>query len=167
MQESRPFLVQGQWKQGAVATPVVDPFTGKSIAQVAQATEADVEEAIESTSGSAAVMAQLPGHARYNMLQQIAALLYRRRDECAQTITAEAGKPITDAKREVSRAIQTFTVAAEESRRIAGEVVPLDWTPGFDTHLGVLRRFPIGPILGITPFNFPLNLVAHKVAPAL
>ena len=101
------------------------------------------------------------------MLQQIAALLYRRRDEVAQTITAEAGKPITDAKREVSRAIQTFTVAAEEARRIPGEVVPLDWTPGFDTHLGMLRRFPIGPILGITPFNFPLNLVAHKVAPAL
>ncbi len=167
VQESRPFLVHGQWKQGAVATSVVDPFTGKSVAQVAQATEADVEEAVASTSGSAAVMAQLPGHARYNILQQIAALLYRRRDECAQTITAEAGKPITDAKREVSRAIQTFTVAAEESRRIAGEVVPLDWTPGFDTHLGMVRRFPIGPILGITPFNFPLNLVAHKVAPAL
>lgn len=154
VQESRPFLVHGQWKPGAVTTPVVDPFTGKSVAQVAQATESDVEEAVASTSGSAAVMAQLPGHARYNMLQQIAALLYRRRDECAQTITAEAGKPITDAKREVSRAIQTFTVAAEESRRIAGEVVPLDWTPGFDTHLGVLRRFPIGPILGITPSTF-------------
>lgn len=112
-------------------------------------------------------MGQLPSHARYNLLQQIAALLYRRRDEFAQTITAEAGKPITDAKREVSRAIQTFTVAAEEARRIPGEVVPLDWTPGFDTHLGLLRRFPIGPILGITPFNFPINLVAHKVAPAL
>jgi acyl-CoA reductase-like NAD-dependent aldehyde dehydrogenase len=84
-----------------------------------------------------------------------------------KTITMEAGKPITDAKREVSRAIQTFTVAAEEARRIPGEVIPLDWTPGFDTHIGLLRRFPIGPILGITPFNFPLNLVAHKVAPAL
>ncbi|MBH0191042.1 MAG: aldehyde dehydrogenase family protein, partial [Nitrospira sp.] len=82
-------------------------------------------------------------------------------------ITAEAGKPITDAKREVSRAVQTFTVAAEESRRIPGDVIPLDWTPGTDSHLGIMRRVPIGPILGITPFNFPLNLVAHKVAPAL
>ncbi|MBH0207996.1 MAG: aldehyde dehydrogenase family protein, partial [Nitrospira sp.] len=85
MQDSRPFLVHGQWKQGAVAAPVVDPFTGKSVAQVAQAGDSDVEEAVVSTSGSAAVMAQLPGHARYNILQQIAALLYRRRDECAQT----------------------------------------------------------------------------------
>ncbi len=167
MQESRPFLVHGQWKSGERSAPVVDPFTGKLIAQVIQATEADVDEAIASTSSAAAGMAQLPAHAKYNFLQQIAALLYRRRDEIARTITAEAGKPITDAKREVSRAIQTFTVAAEEARRIPGEVVPLDWTPGFDTHLGVLRRFPIGPILGITPFNFPLNLVAHKVAPAL
>ncbi|MEQ1680006.1 MAG: aldehyde dehydrogenase family protein, partial [Nitrospira sp.] len=167
MQTSRPFLVHGQWKSGERLAPVVDPFTGKLVAQVIQATESDVEEAIASTCSAATTMGQLPAHARYNLLQQIAALLYRRRDEIAQTITAEAGKPITDAKREVSRAIQTFTVAAEEARRIPGEVVPLDWTPGSDTHLGMLRRFPIGPILGITPFNFPLNLVAHKVAPAL
>ena len=167
MQESRPFLVHGQWKSGELSSPVVDPFTGKLVAQVTQATESDVDEAIASTSGAAATMAQLPAHAKYDMLQQVAALLYRRRDEFARAITAEAGKPITDAKREVSRAIQTFTVAAEEARRIPGEVIPLDWTPGSDHHLGLLRRFPIGPILGITPFNFPLNLVAHKVAPAL
>jgi glyceraldehyde-3-phosphate dehydrogenase (NADP+) len=80
---------------------------------------------------------------------------------------AEAGKPIADVKREVSRAVQTFTIAAEEAKRIPGEVIPLDWTPGTDSHLGILRRVPIGPVLGITPFNFPLNLVAHKVAPAL
>ena len=167
MQESRPFLVHGQWKSGDVSASVVEPFTGKLVAQVTQATESDVEEAMASTCRAAAAMEQLPSHARYNLLQQVAALLYRRRDEFVQAIMAEAGKPITDAKREVSRAIQTFTVAAEEARRISGEVIPLDWTPGFDTHLGMLRRFPIGPILGITPFNFPLNLVTHKVAPAL
>jgi glyceraldehyde-3-phosphate dehydrogenase (NADP+) len=167
VQESRPFLVHGQWKSGELSAPVVDPFTGNLVAQVTQATESDVDEAIASTSGAAATMAQLPAHAKYDMLQQVAALLYRRRDEFSRAITAEAGKPITDAKREVSRAIQTFTVAAEEARRIPGEVIPLDWTPGSDHHLGLLRRFPIGPILGITPFNFPLNLVAHKVAPAL
>lgn len=145
----------------------MDPFTGRTIAAVAQASETDLEEAIASTVEAAPVMAGMPGHARYKILQQIAALLSQRRDEIASTITAEAGKPITDAKREVDRAMQTFTVAAEESRRIAGEVVPLDWTPGSDSHVGILRRFPIGPVLGITPFNFPLNLVAHKVAPAL
>lgn len=167
MQEFRPFLVHGQWRSGELSAPVVDPFTGKLVAQVTQATESDVEEAIASTCSAAATMGELPAHGRYNILQQVAALLYRRRDEFAQAVTMEAGKPITDARREVGRAIQTFTVAAEEARRIPGEVIPLDWTPGFDTHLGVLRRFPIGPILGITPFNFPLNLVAHKVAPAL
>lgn len=167
MQGPRPFLVHGQWKPGELTARVVNPFTGQVVAEVVQATESDAEQAIASTSSAAAPMAALAGHARYNVLQQIAALIYRRRDEFAASITAEAGKPITDARREVSRAVQTFTVAAEEARRIAGEVVPLDWTPNTDSHLGILRRFPIGPILGITPFNFPLNLVAHKVAPAL
>lgn len=167
MKEPRPFLVHGQWKVGDSTSPVVDPFTGKLVAQVTQATESDIEQAVASTSSAAAPMGQLPAHARYDILQQIATRLSRRRDDFATTISTEAGKPITDARREVARAIQTFTVAAEEARRIPGEVVPLDWTPGFDTHLGLLRRFPIGPILGITPFNFPLNLVAHKVAPAL
>ena len=165
--EPRPFLVHGQWKKGDATARVINPFNGQTIADVVQATETDAEEAMVSTCGAAATMGELPGHARYNILQQIAALIYRRRDEFASTITAEAGKPIADAKREVSRAVQTFTVAAEEARRIPGEVVPLDWTPGSDSHLGILRRFPIGPVLGITPFNFPLNLVTHKVAPAL
>jgi acyl-CoA reductase-like NAD-dependent aldehyde dehydrogenase len=167
LQGPRPFLVHGQWKHGEATARVVNPFTGQAVADIVHATESDAEQAIASTCSAAASLAALPGHARYNLLQQIAALIYRRRDEFASTITAEAGKPITDARREVSRAVQTFTVAAEEARRIAGEVVPLDWTPSTDSHLGILRRFPIGPILGITPFNFPLNLVAHKVAPAL
>lgn len=167
MQGSRPFLVHGQWKHGDTTARVVNPFTGQVVADVVQATESDVEQAIASTAGATASMAGLAGHARYNILQQIAALIYRRREDFAATIAAEAGKPITDARREVSRAVQTFTVAAEEARRIPGEVVPLDWTPNTDSYLGILRRFPIGPILGITPFNFPLNLVAHKVAPAL
>ena len=167
MREPRPFFVHGQWKQGDRTASVSNPFNGQLVADVVYATESDVEEAIVSAVSAVETMGNLPGHARYNILQQIAALLYQRKEEFARTITAEAGKPITDAKREVSRAIQAFTVAAEEARRIPGEIVPLDWTPGTDTHLGMVRRFPIGPILGITPFNFPLNLVAHKVAPAL
>ena len=167
MQEPRPFLVHGRWKHGERTSRVVNPFSGQTIAEVVQATDSDVEEAIVSTTAAASAMATLPAYARHDMLQQIAAVLNRRRDELASLITAEAGKPIADAKREVSRAVQTFTVAAEESRRIPGDVIPLDWTPGTDSYLGIMRRVPIGPILGITPFNFPLNLVAHKVAPAL
>jgi glyceraldehyde-3-phosphate dehydrogenase (NADP+) len=146
---------------------VHDPFTGKVLAEVAQAGREDADAAIQSTVDATSTMGALPSHARYQLLQKIAGFLYDRREEFAQIMTAESGKPITDSKREVSRAVQTFTVAAEESRRIPGEVLPLDWTPGTDSHLGILRRFPIGPVLGITPFNFPLNLVAHKVAPAL
>jgi acyl-CoA reductase-like NAD-dependent aldehyde dehydrogenase len=167
LQGPRPFLIGGQWRQGDSVVPVHDPFTGKILAEVSQASQADAEAAIQSTVDAAKPMGALPSHARYNLLQRIAGALYDRREEFARLMTAEAGKPITDARREVSRAVQTFTVAAEEAKRIPGEVIPLDWTPGTDSHLGILRRFPIGPVLGITPFNFPLNLVAHKVAPAL
>lgn len=167
MQGPRPFLIGGQWRQGNTAVPVHDPFTGKVLAEVSQASEADAEAAVLSTVEAAKLMSSLPAHSRYHLLQRIAGSLYDRREEIARLITSEAGKPIADARREVSRAVQTFTVAAEEAKRIGGDVVPLDWTPGTDSHFGILRRFPIGPILGITPFNFPLNLVAHKVAPAL
>jgi len=167
LQGPRPFLIGGNWRQGKTVLPVHDPFTGKVLAEVAQADADDAADAAQSTSDAARQMAALPSHGRYHLLQKIAGALYDRRDEFAQLMTAEAGKPIGDAKREVSRAVQTFTVAAEEARRIPGNVVPLDWTPGTDSHLGILRRVPIGPVLGITPFNFPLNLVAHKVAPAL
>ncbi|BCA54851.1 NAD-dependent aldehyde dehydrogenase [Nitrospira sp. KM1] len=167
MQGPRPFLIGGQWRQSDSIAPVSNPFTGTVIAEVFQASSADAEAAVVSTCAGASAMGSLSSHARYQLLQKIAGLLYDRRDEIVQLMIAEAGKPISDAKREVSRAVQTFTVAAEESRRIPGDVIPLDWTPGTDGHLGLLRRFPIGPVLGITPFNFPLNLVAHKVAPAL
>lgn len=167
MQESRPFLVHGVWKHSAVTVGITNPFTGNVFAEVCQAGESEVEEAIASSVAAAPVMAKLASHARYNILQDMAALLYRRRDEFAKTITAEAGKPIADAKREVNRAVQTLTIAAEEAKRIPGEVVPLDWTPQTESYLGMVRRFPLGPIVGITPFNFPLNLVVHKVAPAL
>jgi glyceraldehyde-3-phosphate dehydrogenase (NADP+) len=146
---------------------VHDPFTGKVLAEVSQGSEADAEDAIESTAAATQPMGALPSHARFHLLQRIAGALYDRREEFARIMTGEAGKPITDARREVASAVQTFTIAAEEAKRIPGEVIPLDWTPGMDSHLGILRRVPIGPVLGITPFNFPLNLVAHKVAPAL
>lgn len=167
MHGPRPFLIGGQWHGGAQAVPVVNPFTGRTIAEVAQGGPAEADTAAQITKDAAGVMGLLPSHARYGMLQKIAARLHERKEEFARTITAESGKPIVDARREVGRAVQTFTVAAEEARRIPGEVIPLDWIPGTDSHLGIVRRYPIGPILGITPFNFPLNLVAHKVAPAL
>ncbi len=106
MQGPRPFLVHGVWKHSAATARVTNPFTGNVIAEVCQAGESDAEEAMASSVAAAPVMAKLASHARYNILQDMAALLYRRRDEFAQTITAEAGKPIADAKREVNRAMQ-------------------------------------------------------------
>lgn len=167
MAHAKPLLIGRDWRQTASATAVVNPYTGTVVAQVCQAGAAEAEAAIVTATQAFADMRRLPAHARAGALRTIAESLARRVDEFSETITAEAGKPIADAKREVGRAIQTFTIAAEEAKRIGGEVVPLDLSPGMEPYLGVTRRFPLGPILGITPFNFPLNLVAHKVAPAL
>ena len=101
------------------------------------------------------------------MLRRVAENIAQRKEEFARTIAQEAGKPIKAARTEVERAIFTFTVAAEESTRIYGEYMPLDWQEFTAGRWGIVRRFPLGPIAGITPFNFPLNLVAHKVAPAI
>lgn len=167
MATGRPFLTAGRWQQTATTTKILNPFNGEVVAEVCQAGSGDVEVAVQSTLEGARVMRDFPGHLRSSLLQKVSVLLDARAEEIARTIMAEGGKPITDARREVSRAVHTFSIAAEEAKRIAGEVLPLDWSPATEAHWGLTRRFPIGPILGITPFNFPLNLVAHKMAPAL
>lgn len=167
MGTARPCLIAGRWRETATTAKIYNPFNGEHLADVCQAGTGEIESAIQSTIEGARVMRTLPGHARSSLLRKLAGLLEGRQEECARLIASEAGKPIADARREVGRAIQTFTVASEEAKRIGGEVVPLDWTPGTETYWGVTRRVPLGAILGITPFNFPINLVAHKVAPAL
>ena len=167
MTTARPFLSAGRWQHTATTAKIFNPFDGRLLAEVCQAGSGEIEAAVQSTIEGARLMRNQPSHARSALLHKIADLLHERRDDCARIMAEEAGKPITDARREVGRAVQTFTVAAEEAKRIGGEVVPLDWTPGTDAYWGVTRRFPLGAILGITPFNFPINLVAHKVAPAL
>jgi glyceraldehyde-3-phosphate dehydrogenase (NADP+) len=164
---ARPFLSAGRWQHTATTAKIFNPFDGRLLAEVCQAGSGEIEAAIQSTIEGARVMRNQPSHARSTLLHKISDLLQARRDDCARIMAEEAGKPITDARREVGRAVQTFIVAAEEARRIGGEVVPLDWTLGTEAYWGVTRRFPLGAILGITPFNFPINLVAHKVAPAL
>lgn len=164
---ARPFLIGDQWRHSDRTAPVVNPFSGDTVAEVCQAGKTEAEEAIGTSVAAFSAMRRLPAHARAGALGTIAGTLATRREELARTITAESGKPISDARREVGRAVQTFTIAAEEAKRIPGEVIPLDLTPGTEAHVGLAGRFPIGPVLGITPFNFPLNLVAHKVAPCL
>jgi glyceraldehyde-3-phosphate dehydrogenase (NADP+) len=164
---ARPFLVAGRWQQTASTAKILNPYDGLLIAEVCQAGRSEIEPAIQATIEGARVMRNLPGHARSSLLLAIARLLQTRQEEGARIVAGEAGKPISDARREVGRAIQTFSIAAEEARRIGGDVLPLDWTPGTESYWGLTRRFPLGAVLGITPFNFPINLVAHKVAPAL
>ena len=160
-------LIGGRWKETDQTLAVRNPYSGEVLADVCQAGEAEIEEAITAAVSAFTASRRLPAHRRAEALGKIAAELTARRDEFARCLSSESGKPIADARREITRAVGTFTIAGEEAKRIGGEVVPLDITPGTDRHFGLVRRVPIGPILGITPFNFPLNLVAHKVAPAL
>lgn len=160
-------LIAGRWVETGSIGAIRNPYNGEILAEACLAGEAEVEEAIRAAVSAFAVSRRLPAHKRASALQKIAGEITARQEEFARCLSSESGKPITDARREVGRAISTFTIASEESKRIVGEVVPLDITSGTDQHLGLTSRVPIGPILGITPFNFPLNLVAHKVAPAL
>ena len=161
------FLVGNEWRESPVRQSVTNPFTEQAIAEVCQAQEADIEQAIQLSVSSFPSLAQLPAHQRAKALHCIADGLTTRQQEFAKVMSLESGKPINDALREVHRAIQTFTLASEETKRMLGETIPMDISPGMEHHLGILRRVPIGPVLGITPFNFPLNLVAHKLAPCL
>jgi len=164
---TRPFLIGNQWRHTATTATIRNPYNGQPVADVCLAGKAEADEAVARAVEAFPAMRRLPAYARAGALLKIAGRLAARQDEVARTMTAESGKPITDARREVGRAVQTFSIAAEEARRIPGEVIPMDVTPGLEHQLSLVRRFPIGPVLGITPFNFPLNLVAHKVAPCL
>jgi glyceraldehyde-3-phosphate dehydrogenase (NADP+) len=164
---ARPFLIGNQWCRTATTAAIRNPYNGQPVATICLAGKAEADEAVARAVETFPAMRRLPAHARAGALLKIAGRLAVRQDEIARTMTAESGKPVADARREVGRAVQTFTVAAEEAGRLGGEIIPMDRMPSMDRHLGLLRRAPIGPVLGITPFNFPLNLVAHKVAPCL
>ena len=167
MTKEYPFIVGGERRTSAEKVEIRNPYNQDVIAVVNYASARDAEEAIARAASAFGTMRPLPSYRRAEVLRHVANELTARKEELAELIMLEAGKPIRDARTEVTRAIQTFTVAAEETKRLGGELLPLDWLVGSENRWAVVRRFPIGPILGITPFNFPLNLVAHKVAPAL
>jgi glyceraldehyde-3-phosphate dehydrogenase (NADP+) len=143
------------------------PYDDSPVAVVHRAGPDEIERAIAGAAAAFEETRRLPSWKRADALEHVSAALAARRDEFARTIALEAGKPIKTARVEADRAAFTFKVAAEEAKRIYGEIVPLDWIPGNEGRIAHVRRVPLGPIAGITPFNFPLNLVAHKVAPAL
>ena len=159
--------IAGEWIQTGNAIEVRSPYNDELVAIIHRAGPEEIETAIAKAANAFEITRKLPVWKRAEALEKISAGIAARREEFAQTIALEAGKPIRTARVEVDRAIYTFKVAAEESKRIYGEVVPLDWIPGTEGREAQVRRVPLGPIVGISPFNFPLNLVAHKVAPAI
>lgn len=167
MKQEYQLLINGEQRSGAEIKPVVNPFDRTTVAQVHRADRAQVIEAIQAAETGAEAMKKLPSYQREAILRHASEGIQTRTEELARSIALEAGKPIRDAHAEVQRAVTTFSLAAGEAVRIHGEVLPLDVNKLAGDRLGIVARFPLGVISAISPFNFPLNLVAHKVAPAL
>jgi acyl-CoA reductase-like NAD-dependent aldehyde dehydrogenase len=161
------FFVDGKWIEEGDPVEIRAPYDGAVIASVFQGKREHAEAAIAAAVKAFGTTRRLPAFERQRVLRRVSENIAERKQEFSRTMAQEAGKPIKAARTEVERAIFTFNVAAEESTRIYGEYLPLDWQEFTAGRWGIVRRFPLGPIAGITPFNFPLNLVAHKVAPAI
>jgi acyl-CoA reductase-like NAD-dependent aldehyde dehydrogenase len=163
-----PFLVAGEQRSGEDAFDVTSPFDGEVVARVGTPGEGDVEEAVSKAGETfESESRNLPVHARSEALMHISRRIEERVDDVAETIAREGGKPLKWSKVEAARAVSTFRWAAETLRHTDGELLRLDTDPALGSRLGLVRRFPLGPVLAISPFNFPVNLVAHKMAPAI
>ncbi len=160
-------LIGGEWIVTAERAEVRSPYNGTFVGAICRAGAVDVEEALRRATEAFEATRKSPGHVRGELCRRISKKIKERSEELAETIALEAGKPIRQARAEVGRAAVTFRLAAEEAARQKGEILPLDVTSASEGRVGLVRRYPVGPVAAITPFNFPLNLVAHKVAPAL
>ena len=160
-------LIDGQWLATGEWIEVKNKYSGASLGAVAAAGRAQVDAALEAARRGAAAMAEMPAHRRAAILGRAAELIRERSEDLALLLAAEAGKALKFARAEVDRAGWTFQTASEEARRLHGETIPLDGLPAGEGYFGFYTRRPVGVIAAISPFNFPLNLVAHKVAPAL
>ena len=161
----KKLLIGGEWIETGEWVEVRSPYSGDLVGRVAKAGAAEARHAVDAA--EAAMRDPLPAHKRAEILVRVAGFLGRRYEEIAQTVAAEAGKPLKAARVEAARAMSTFTMAAVEARKLAGEMVPMDATQAGEGKLAFTLRLPIGVVGAISPFNFPLNLVAHKIAPAL
>ena len=167
MAKKYEFLIDGKWRKSDDSMDVINPYNGEVIGTVYRPSSSDVEDAIQSSVNAFENTKKLASYQRSEILRKAALEINDRKEELSRILCLEAGKAIKHARGEVTRAVSTLSIASEEANRICGEAVPLDITPMAGDRLGIVRRFPIGPVAGISPFNFPLNLVCHKVAPAL
>ena len=165
MASERPILVGGKWVETGEWNEIRSPYDDSLVGRVARGGAAEIEQALDAA--EVAMREPLAAHVRAAILDRVAHLLEERSDEAARTICAEAGKPLKAARVEVSRAVSTFTMAAVEARTLSGDVVPMDASLAGAGKIAFTIRQPIGIVGAISPFNFPLNLVAHKIAPAL
>lgn len=163
----KELLINGEWRMTEAYTDVYAPYSKELIAKFAMASKDDVQNAIESAQQATSKMASLTAFQRAQILEQLSNLFADYREEAASIISLESAKPLKYAIAEIDRTIETYKFAAEEAKRLAGELIPMDASKGGEGRFGYTLREPIGVIAAITPFNFPQNLVAHKVGPAL
>jgi acyl-CoA reductase-like NAD-dependent aldehyde dehydrogenase len=167
LQATYPLYLNNKAEQPNTDLAVTDKYTGEVAFRVALADAKTIDAGIAGTVRAAEPMARMAAYERQDVLMHCVSRFKERYDELAYALCVEAGKPIKDAEGEVGRLIDTFRIAAEESVRMTGEVQPLDISPRAKGYMGIWKRVPIGPCSFISPFNFPLNLAAHKVAPAI
>ena len=162
------FLINGEWMPGGKKREIRSPYNGETAGIVSVPDRKTAIGSIGPAESAYVKWRESPSHERSRILRKIAEGIAVRKEEFARTLVLEGGKPLKTARVEVSRAVTTFSVAVEEANRFSeGELVPIDIAPGGDGMFGIARRFPLGVVIGISPFNFPLNLVAHKVAPSI
>lgn len=165
--EEYKLLINGKWRESKNIKEIKSPYDQSVVGRVHFASESQVNEALGAANEAFEKTKKLSSYERSMALEKISSEIDRRKEELAKSIVLTSGKPIKSSRVEVERAVNTFQIASEEAKRIEGEIIPLDLSAQTKERWGFVRRFPIGVIAGITPFNFPLNLVAHKVAPAL
>lgn len=167
MAKSYKMYLAGKWTSSKNKIRVESPYDDSHVGTVAAASEKDYTRAINAAHKAFETTRNLPSYVRERICQSIADGILKNKEKLARTMALEMGKAIRDARVEVERSANCFHVAAEESKRVGGEIMDLDWVPGSEERVALVRRFPVGVVAGISPFNFPLNLVAHKVAPAI
>jgi glyceraldehyde-3-phosphate dehydrogenase (NADP+) len=160
-------LINGQWEESKQVREIKSPYDQSVVGKVHFAALNQVEEALAAADNAFQKTRRLSSYERSMVLEKISAGIKERKEDLARSITLQSGKVIRDARAEVDRSAMTFDIASEEAKRLGGELIPLDLSPATAERWGLVRRFPVGVVTAITPFNFPLNLVAHKVAPAL
>lgn len=165
--EEYKLLINGKWEESKNKREIKSPYDQSAVGVVHFAEKSQVEEAVTTADKAFEKTKKLSSFERSKVLEKISSEIERRKEELARSITLQGGKTINSSRVEVERAVNTFKIASEEAKRIEGEIIPLDLSLQTGDRWGFVRRFPIGVISGISPFNFPLNLVVHKVAPAL